>query len=445
MNFKTFNPATGEELSSYSYLSFAEVCKIIKQSQDSYLTWRNSSILDKQELFMELAFVLKKNLKHYSETITKEMGKPIAEAQAEIEKCAKTSEFYAKNSATWMQPESVIADGVLNEVEFRPLGVILSIMPWNFPFWQALRFAIPTLMSGNVSVLKHSDVTSECALEIEKAFLEAGFPKNVFQSVFVDHQTVAKIIELDSVRGITLTGSCRAGSQVGALAGKYLKKVVLELGGSDPFIVLEDADLELATQNAVLGRFMNSGQSCIAAKRIIVQENVAPEFIEKFVKLVKKVEVGPLVTQKALDELDSQVLDAVHGGAKVLCGGKKKEGKGFFYLPTVLVNTESSMRVVTEEVFGPVAPVIVVSSESEAVNIANDVEFGLGASVWTRDLKRGRRVVDQLECGVGFVNSIVKSDPRMPFGGIKNSGFGRELSRYGLLEFVNVKGVNVYR
>ena len=339
-------------------------------------------------------------------------------------------------------------------VVFEPLGAILSIMPWNFPFWQAFRFGIPTLIAGNVSILKHSNVVPQCALAIEEAFNKAGFPQNVFKTIITEHESVAELVKSDLIRGVSLTGSTSAGARIAELAGRNLKKVVLELGGSDPFIVLNDADVEFAAKNAVSGRNVNSGQSCIAAKRFIVMRDVFEEFSKKFAEATNalivgdpmdmKTDVGPLVNKDGLTQIESQVQDAVIKGAIILTGGKKLERKGYFYKPTVLSNIKINMKVVTEEVFGPVAPIIVVNDEEEAIKIANNSEFGLGASVWTKDENKGLEIAKKLEAGDIFINSVVKSDPRMPFGGIKKSGIGRELSKYGLKEFVNIKGINVY-
>ena len=310
------------------------------------------------------------------------------------------------------------------------------------------------MLAGNASVLKHSNIVPQCALAIEEAFKEAGFPQNLFRTIITDHENVASLIKSDTIQGISLTGSTYAGARVAELAGRHLKKVVLELGGSDPFIVLEDADLELAAKSAVTGRTINSGQSCIAAKRFIVHKKIAKEFSEAFSKymgnlkvddpMLMETDVGPLVNEDQVEQIEEQVNDAVKKGAEVLAGGKRPDRKGFFYMPTVLTNVKNTMKVVKEEVFGPVAPIIIVNDEKEAVEIANSSEYGLGASVWTRDETRGLKLARQIEAGCVFINAVVKSDPRMPFGGVKKSGIGRELSKYGLKEFVNVKGVNVY-
>ncbi len=436
-------------------MSQNEVMTILDDVHKTFLEWKTLLVQQRASYLTKLARVLRNNKDPYAQLMTKEMGKPITEARAEIEKCAWTAEVYAKNGEQWLQEEVLESDGKEHRVVCQPLGVIFSIMPWNFPFWQAFRFAIPTLLAGNASLLKHASNVTGCALAIEDAFKEAGFPENVFRVVIADHDTVAGIVASNHIAGVSLTGSTSAGKRIGELAGKNLKKVVLELGGSDPFIVLEDADLDKAAEQATVGRFLNCGQSCVAAKRFIVVASVVEDFVQRFVENVKQkvlgnpaeesTHLGPLVNKTAVEQIENQVNDAVDKGATILTGGKRGKGKGYFYEPTVLINTTTDMKVVKEEVFGPVAPIIVVKDEEDAINVANATEFGLGGSVWTRDLERGKRIARQLECGCAFVNSFVKSDPRVPFGGIKESGIGRELSKYGLREFVNVKAINVYK
>jgi succinate-semialdehyde dehydrogenase/glutarate-semialdehyde dehydrogenase len=332
--------------------------------------------------------------------------------------------------------------------------VILGVMPWNFPFWQALRFAVPAVMAGNTCLLKHASNVPQCALAVEECFAAAGFPEDVFRTILADHAAVADLIRDDRVRGVSLTGSTGAGARVAELAGAQLKKVVLELGGSDPFVVLDDADVEFAVQNAVRGRVIASGQSCIAAKRFIVMRPLVDPFVKRFAErmeelvvgdpLDERTQVGAIVDKRSLDELLAQLDQAVGLGARVVTGGERLARKGYFLKPTVVTNIKPEMRLVREEVFGPIAPIIPAASEEEALHIANDTEFGLGGSVWTRNLERGVRFAERIEAGTVFVNSIVKSDPRLPFGGIKKSGIGRELSSHGLREFVNVKSISVY-
>jgi len=454
MKYETVNPATGERIRAHETQSGAEVLDIVSACADAQRLWWELPIEERLPYFTRLASVLRENKDRFGGLITLEMGKPISEAVGEVEKCAWLCEVYAENGLDWLEEELVQADGLEHRVVFQPLGVILSVMPWNFPFWQALRFGVPGLMAGNGSVLKHASNVPQCSMAIEEAFALAGFPKNLFRSVLAGHDTVSEMIASDKIAGVSLTGSTNAGEAIAALAGKHLKKVVLELGGSDPFIVLEDADLDFAVEGAVRGRMICAGQSCIAAKRFIVHEAIADEFTQRFAErmaalrvgdpMLPTTQVGPVVHEKALKELLAQIVEARDLGGKILCGGSRLEGPGSFLEPTVISGTRPQMRVVSEETFGPVAPVIVVENDEEAVSVANDTEFGLGGSVWTRDLARGQSLARKLEVGTVFVNSIVKSDPRMPFGGVKKSGLGRELSHYGLKEFVNVKGINIY-
>ena len=454
MKFHTINPATEEVIGEYELMSRDKVISIVKDSGKDFEGWRSLDISERAYYFRKLAKVLRNNKQEYAEMMTIEMGKPIKQSYSEVEKCAWICEFYADYAANWLEEEIVQADGKKNIVMFQPLGTILSIMPWNYPFWQALRFGIPTLMAGNTTILKHSNQVPQCALAIEDTFRKAGFPDNVFRTVITDHELVGEIVKSDLIQGVSLTGSTGAGSKIAELAGKNLKKVILELGGSDPFIVLEDADPDFAAQNAVIGRTTNSGQSCISAKRFIVVKNVAEEFTKKFAEYMEKLivddpmkmetNVGPLVNELGLKSVEFQVQDAVVKGATIVTGGRRLDRKGYFYNPTVISNVRLNMKLVTEEVFGPVAPVIVVNDEQEAVRIANNSDFGLGASIWTRNEERALGMARNIDAGYIAINSIVKSDPRMPFGGIKKSGIGRELSKYGLKEFVNVKGINIY-
>jgi len=454
MKFKTINPATEEVIGEYEIMPKDKVISAAEDSKEAFNEWKQLDISERSVYFRRLAKVLRDNKEEYSRYMTIEMGKPIKQALSEVEKCAWTAEVYADNAAKWLEEETVQADGKKHLVTFEPLGTILSIMPWNFPFWQAFRFGIPTLIAGNTSVLKHSNIVPQCALAIEDSFRKAGFPENVFRTVIADHETTAELVKSDLIQGVSLTGSTSAGSKIAELAGRNLKKVVLELGGSDPFIVLGDADIEFAAKNAVLGRTLNSGQSCIAAKRFIVDVNVAGKFIELFSEKMSRLvvddpmkmetDIGPLVNHEQLSQIEEQVKDAISKGAKIKTGGERLKRRGYFYKPTVIINVNDNMKVVNDEVFGPVAPVIIVSGEKAALEAANHKEFGLGASVWTKDEKKGLEIARKLEAGDVFINSIVKSDPRMPFGGIKKSGIGRELSKYGLKEFVNVKGINVY-
>ncbi len=454
MEFKTINPATGETIKTWPTMASEEVWEIARLTGSAYRKWRLLTVAERAPHFEQLAAVLRDNLEDWAVLITTEMGKPITEARAEIEKCAWMTEVYAANAAAWLADEKVEVDGRRHTVIFQPLGVIFSIMPWNYPFWQALRFAVPGLMAGNTSLLKHASNVTGCAFAIEDAFVQAGFPPDVFRTIVPDYATVSALIGSDIVQGVSLTGSTQVGRHIGAEAGRNLKKVVLELGGSDPFIVLEDADIDFTARGAVTGRMLTAGQSCIASKRFIVVEEIAETFAARFTELMtglkvgdprdESTQVGSLVNPAAVAELEEQLAQSVGLGARILCGGEKIPGPGCFYPPTVVTDTRPGMRLVDEEVFGPIAPIIIVKDEAEAIVLANASEFGLGGSVWTRDLDRGEKVAREVDSGTLFVNSITKSDPRMPFGGVKNSGLGRELSHYGLKEFVNVKGINVY-
>lgn len=453
--FETINPATGEKLARYELAPLDEVMIKVRKAHRTYESkWSKISIGERSDYLRGLAKALRSKKLEYAKIITSEMGKPVTQSEAEVEKSAWTAEVYAENSENWLAEEFAGTDAKLSYVVYDPLGVILSIMPWNFPFFQVFRFAIPTLAAGNTTILRHSNVCPGSSLAVEEAFENAGFPEGVFSSVISSHDSVAKLMESDLIQGVSLTGSVEAGKKIGELAGRNLKKFVLELGGSDPFIVLEDADIEKAAIVGANARLINSGQSCIAAKRFIVVKSVAERFTERFTREIEKkktgnpmdpnTDVGPLVNAQQVAELDGQVRDAISKGAEAAVGGKPSEGIGSFYEPTVLEKVDLHMKVMREEVFGPVAPICIVSNEEEAIRVANDSEFGLGAGLWTTNLEKAKRLARRLQSGVVFVNELVKSDPRMPFGGIKRSGIGRELSKYGLREFVNIKGINIY-
>jgi acyl-CoA reductase-like NAD-dependent aldehyde dehydrogenase len=385
--------------------------------------------------------------------MTREMGKVIRESHAEVEKCAWAADYFAQNGPKFLEPEVVSTDALRSYIAFHPRGVLGSIMPWNFPMWQIVRFAVPALIAGNAVVVKPASATPQSALNLERAFHEAGLPDHVFQVVVGDRTTANALIR-SAVALVSLTGSVGTGIAVAREAARNLKKAILELGGSDPFIVAEDADLDLAAKGAVAGRFVNAGQSCIAAKRFFVVDSVAEEFLEKFAAGIRKLKVGdpldpstdigPMVNAGQRDEIESQVQDAVRKGAKVVVGGKRIRRPGSYFEPTLLSGVTKAMRVLREETFGPVAPVLAVPDLETAIREANDSEFGLGASLWTKDLARADELARELESGMVFVNGAVKSDPRMPFGGVKQSGIGRELSRYGLLEMVNIKTVEIF-
>ncbi|AFS83533.1 aldehyde dehydrogenase [Candidatus Nitrosopumilus sediminis] len=448
----TVNPSTGEEIKKYSAMDKNQVSDLVGKAKRAYPEWKKDYEKRRSYIY-NLVEHLKKNKTELATVATSEMGKPLKESIGEVEKCAWALEFYADHGDSFLSDEVLNTDARKSFLTFEPLGVIGSIMPWNFPYWQALRFAAPCLMAGNVIVMKPSRVTMQSGIEIEKAFAESGMPDGIFQTVVGSVESANHLIDSD-VNAVTFTGSTNAGAKVGERAAKNLKKCVLELGGSDPFIVLDDAIIEKAAEGAVKGRFINCGQSCVASKRFFVGKNIAEEFTELFIKKASQLKVGnpmsietdigPLSSKDGLETISGIVEDAKEKGAEILLGGSEIEGKGFFYKPTILRNVKSNMRIAHEETFGPVAPITIVENESEAVKLANESEFGLGASIWTKDLAKADKMSRRIESGIVSVNNVVISDPRIPFGGIKHSGFGRELSRYGMLEFVNLKSVRFY-
>ena len=454
MRFKSINPATGKELREYETISENEALQFAERSYMAFNSWKLLSIKERSDYILRLAAILKKNYAKYSRTITEEMGKPIRESRAEIEKSAWTAELYGQKAEEWLSPEAVQTESNESIVAFEPIGPVLAVMPWNFPFWQALRFAIPTLLAGNTAILRHSNVVPASALQIEEAFSEAGFPKDVFKTIITDHNAVKALIESKNIAGLSVTGSTDVGASLAGIAASNLKKSVLELGGSDPFIVLDDADIGFTVENAIKSRIRNAGQSCIAAKRFIVSENIYDEFAGKLAERMKTIRIGdplsedtdlgPVVNGSQLKLISEQVRDAESKGASILSGGKRAEREGFFYLPTVVKGASFGMRVFDEEVFGPVAAIAPFKDENEAIKMANSTEFGLGGSIWTKDGERGKCLAKKIEAGTVSINGVVTSDPRMPFGGVKRSGLGRELSRYGLLEFVNIKSINLF-
>jgi len=455
MALESFNPATGEKIHSYPEMPSEKAKGILAKVQDAFLVWKNTGFAERSTLMNEAKKILLQKQEEYAQLMSLEMGKPIAQGRAEIEKCAWACEYYAQNAEKFLQAQSVATDALKSYVTYEPLGIVLAIMPWNFPFWQVFRFAAPTLMAGNAAVLKHAANVSGCALAIEEIFRLSGFPKNLFRTLLIHAPEVAQMIESPFVKALTLTGSTRAGRAVAALAGKCLKKTVLELGGSDPFLVLEDAPLEKAVETALKSRLMNTGQSCIAAKRFIVVQKIEKEFTRQFVEKMKKLkmgnplkeetQLGPLAREDLRDELHHQVEKSISKGAKLLCGGKIPDRRGAYYPATVLSEVKKGMPAYEEELFGPVAAIIPVKDEAEAIQVANDSVFGLGSTVFTQDLKHGENMAaKKIEAGSCFVNAQVKSDPRLPFGGIKNSGYGRELSHFGIHEFVNIKTVAIY-
>ncbi|MFH2037287.1 MAG: NAD-dependent succinate-semialdehyde dehydrogenase [Candidatus Zixiibacteriota bacterium] len=448
---KAINPATNELLKEYREHSAAEVNTIIDLVDNEQNKWKATDFALRSDLVRKAAAVLRKNKDEYARLMTMEMGKPIKEARSEVDKCAWVCDYYAENAHKFLSDEIIESDAGQSFVAFEPLGIILAVMPWNFPFWQVFRFAAPALMAGNAGILKHASNVPGSALAIERVFHEAGFPENIFRTMLVGSGAVDSLIKDDRVRAVTLTGSEPAGMAVASCAGSQLKKMVLELGGSDCFIVLDDADMETCIPVSVTSRIINAGQSCIAAKRFIVVKSKLKEFEEKHAVLMNQLkignpleettQVGPLARPDLVAELDDQVQRSIRQGARVLLGGHPKEGPGAYYLPTVLTDVKKGMAVYSEETFGPVSVIIPVKDETEAIEVANDSEFGLGGAVWTADAERGIRVARQIYTGAIFVNGLCKSDPRLPFGGVKKSGYGRELSHYGIREFVNIKTI----
>ncbi|RKY94081.1 MAG: NAD-dependent succinate-semialdehyde dehydrogenase [Ignavibacteriae bacterium] len=451
---KSINPANGKLIRSYPEMTIDKVDKVLHLVSDTFNEWKETTFNERMKLMLNAANVLREQSEELSKLMTEEMGKPIAQSRAEIEKCAWVCEYYAENAEKFLSDELIETDASKSFVTYQPLGVVLAVMPWNFPFWQVFRFAAPGLMAGNAGLLKHSSNVSGCALAIEDIFKKAGFPDNLFRTILLPSSQMNEVIKNRIIKAVTLTGSVPAGKAVAAAAGSVLKKTVLELGGSDPYIILEDADLQLAADSCTTARLLNGGQSCIAAKRFIVVEKIYGEFERLFVKnmKIKKMgdpfdetnDVGPQASKALRDELHQQVLQSIKKGAKVLLGGDIPTGEGAYYPPTVLSNVNKGMPAFEEELFGPVAAIIKVKDEEEAIKVANDSVFGLGAAVFTKDEKRGEKLVkEKIIAGSCFVNAFVKSDPRLPFGGVSESGFGRELSYLGIREFMNIKTVYI--
>jgi succinate-semialdehyde dehydrogenase/glutarate-semialdehyde dehydrogenase len=452
--FETQNPATGQNGRVYEGRTPGEVREIVIAVDRAFQKWRRRSYPERATMMKEVAAGLRRRKDEFAALMTEEMGKPISDGRAEVEKCAGACDYFADNAERFLAQEKVDLGGPEAFVTFEPLGVILAIMPWNFPFWQVFRFAAPTLMAGNVAVLKHASNVPGCALAIESVFRDAGFPDDVFRTLLIPSRDVEAVIDMKEVKAVTLTGSVEAGRKVAAAAAQRLKKSVLELGGSDAYIVLEDADIGRAAKICATARMVNAGQSCIAGKRFIVVDKVRGEFEKAFVDAMKAYQMGnpsdestkfgPMYSIAGRDELHKQVERSVAAGARVLTGGEKPQKPGAWYPPTVLTDVRPGVPAFQEEIFGPVASVIGAKDEADAIAIANDSEFGLGSAVITRNLERGRHIAaHELESGMSFVNDNVRSDARMPFGGLKHSGYGREVSRYGLLEFVNIKSVLV--
>ncbi|MGC8940434.1 MAG: NAD-dependent succinate-semialdehyde dehydrogenase [Candidatus Nanoarchaeia archaeon] len=448
------NPSTCEIIGKYPTHSQKQIEDIIKKSVKAFQDWRERTVKERLKCVELLARLLKKEKITLAHLITKEIGKPLKQSLAEIEKCIWLCEHTKKYAENWLASEQVETDAQLSYIEFEPLGVIATITPWNFPFWQVFRSTIPTLVAGNTVILKHSSSCPACACELGTLFSKT-FSSNVFSYVLGRAQLGEILIKDPRISGVSFTGSVEVGKKVYALASQNLKKIVLELGGSDPFIVLRDAKIEEAVAEGIRSRFKNAGQSCTAAKRFIVEESIAQEFVDFFVERVKQLKVGdplepstdigPLANLEQLKKIERQVKKSVEMGAKILLGGKALPANGYYYLPTVLINIKQNMPVWEEETFGPVAPIKIVKNEVEAIKVANDTKFGLGASIWSSNIKKARALAKKLEVGNVSINGVVSSDPRMPFGGVKHSGIGRELSRYGILEFTNIKSVKIYK
>lgn len=448
----TINPANNKLIKQYDEMTGEESEKIISLANASFNMWKETSFEHRSQLMFNAAKVLRKNIKEYSEIMTLEMGKPIAQARAEVEKCAWVCDYYAGNAEKFLADEVIKTEASDSFVSYQPLGVVLAIMPWNFPFWQVFRFAAPNLMAGNAGLLKHASNVPGCALAIEDVFKKAGFPENIFRTLLVTSKNVKEVISHKLVQAVTLTGSVPAGKYVASLAGSLVKKTVLELGGSDPYVVLSDADLEKAASACATSRLINAGQSCISAKRFIIVESVYNEFEKLFLNLMsnKKMgdpldesnDLGPQASIILRNDLHEQVLKSIKEGAELILGGIIPEKDGAYYPPTILRNVKPGMAAFDEELFGPVAALIKAKDEDDAIALANQSLFGLGSAVFTRDLEKGKRIAkEKLNAGSCFVNDFVKSDPRLPFGGIKESGYGRELSPFGIKEFVNIKTV----
>ena len=454
MSVESIDPTTGEILKKYDEMTPEEIAATIEKADRAFTSWRTTSFGERAELMRAAGRIVREKTDEYARLMADEMGKPLAEGRAEAEKCAWVCEYYAENAEKFLAREEIQTEASTSFVTFEPLGVILAVMPWNFPFWQVFRFAAPGLMAGNAGILKHSSNVQGCALAIEAVFREAGFPEDVFRTLVIGSRLVDHAIEHPKVRAVTLTGSTPAGRAVASKAGELLKKTVLELGGSDPYVILEDADLGPAAEACVTSRLINGGQSCIAAKRFIVPEKIRGEFEKLFVERMKArkmgnplhddSDVGPQARSDLRDELHGQVVESIEKGARCLLGGEVPDMPGAFYPPTVLTDVAKGMPAYDDELFGPVAAIIPVRDEEEAIRVATDSVFGLGAAVFTGDAARGEEIAArQLEAGCCFVNAFVRSDPRLPFGGVKESGYGRELGQYGIKEFVNIKTVYV--
>jgi succinate-semialdehyde dehydrogenase/glutarate-semialdehyde dehydrogenase len=447
---QSINPYDQSVIAEFQPIDGNTIHEKLKMATSAFARWKKKGFSYRADLMKRAGELLRQNKEHYARTISLEMGKTLNESRAEVEKCAGGCDYFAEQAEYFLKDQLVATEASRSLIAWEPLGPVLAIMPWNFPLWQVFRFAAPSLMAGNVGLLKHAANVTQCSLMIEKIFLEAGFPEGVFQSLLVESKNTEKIIARNEVAAVTLTGSEFAGTQVAAAAGKNLKKCVLELGGSDPFIVLDDADLDLAARIATQSRMQNAGQSCIAAKRFIVTEKVKDEFMHRFQQNIEalvqgdpfdeKTTTGPMARLDLAEQVEKQLQSSIQSGAKLVIGGARN---GCNFQPSLLDNVKPGMVAFDEELFGPVATVIAVSNDVEAIAMANESRYGLGASVWTKDLERGERMARELECGSVFVNSLMRSDQRLPFGGVKKSGYGRELSELGIKEFVNAKSIYI--
>ena len=449
---QSINPTTGKLIKEYNTIDIIKAEKAASLAKKAFEEWKKYSFVERGKVLKNIAANLRKQQKQLATLATNEMGKPISQSMAEVEKCAMTLEYYAKNGASFLKDEIVITDAKKSYVSYQPLGVVLAIMPWNFPYWQVFRAMAPILMSGNTMLLKHASNVSGCALAIEKLLKDAGVPKGLFQTLLLPSKEIKNLIAHEAIAAVTLTGSTAAGKDVASIAASHIKKQVLELGGSDAYIILEDADMQLAVKTCADGRLVNTGQSCVAAKRFVVVKSVLKEFEIGMLEAFKQAhfgdpfneanKIGPMARIDLRDELHQQVLKSVEKGAKLLCGGYIPEGDGAFYPPTILTKVKKGMPAYDEELFGPVAAIIDAKDESDAIRIANDSIYGLGAGIFSRNKKRAEEIATkQLQAGNCFVNSFVHSDPRLPFGGTKQSGYGRELSSFGMKEFTNAKTI----
>ena len=447
--FQSINPFTGKVINEFTRNSEKEIDRIIERANNTFYEWKLLSIEERAVFMFNLSQKLKEKKPELARLITLEMGKPFNESVTEIEKCAWLCDYYAEHTEEMLETQGAISDATVSYVRFDPIGVVYAIMPWNFPFWQVLRFAVPTIMAGNTVVLKHAPNVFGCAVAIEYLFREAKFPEAVLSNLIISVEQSEKIIAHPYIQGVTLTGSQRAGRVVASQAGRYLKKSVMELGGSDPYIVLQDAEINNACKTGMCSRMLNAGQVCISAKRFIVEETVFDDFVAEQKTLLENMklgspmleetEMGPMARRDLLEQIEKQVSKSVKLGAKLITGGKRING--FFYAPTLLTNVKKGMPVYDEETFGPVSVVIPAKNAADAVRIANDTPFGLGASIWTKDVELAEKMAEQIDAGAVFINGMTKSDPRLPFGGTKRSGYGRELSRFGIREFVNIKTI----